>query len=123
MVKAIFIVLMGILALYDSKRMIIPNIIVLPAIAIGIYLTGNWQAALLIFMVGVFMYNFNNSKNLWAGGDVKLMTMIGAFLGFYVIPIIALTFGFIKIYRWRMKIVTPIAVAPLSFFVSLLFLL
>lgn len=65
------------LAYFDIKYQLILNVITLPMILIGCMITGFWGWSALMFMVMTYLY----SQNIFAGGDVKLMTMLAAFIG------------------------------------------
>lgn len=82
----IYISILSILAIFDIRKLIIPNWIVLPGIFLGVVLTGNWFWALLLFIIGAVFFNFD----FFCGGDVKLISMVGAFLGhqaFFIVGI------------------------------------
>lgn len=82
-------------ALMDIHSQKIRNIAVIPAIVAGIYLTGNWLWALIMFLISAVDFKFQ----LTIGGDVKLITMLGAFLGFLAIPSLFLAMVFVRWYR------------------------
>ena len=117
MTKIIFLFLMVLIALIDNRIYTIHNGIVIPACFIGCALTGNWLWALFMFMIGSFVY----AKGRMGGGDVKLMGMIGAFLGYKALFVFSATVLIIKLYR-RMRSSLKLACAPFAYFVSLLFL-
>ncbi|MCD6346467.1 MAG: prepilin peptidase [Bacteroidales bacterium] len=139
-VKIIFILVMAALALIDWKTRIVPNLIIFPAMAIGLYFTQNWIWALLMFTIGVILSCYNPSTGVWEfedsdslkmeegnhliyGGDVKLMAMIGIFLGIKAIAVVIFTAIFISIYRCvKYQFYSNLAVTPFAFAVSLLFL-
>jgi len=90
---------MLVLCITDIKWLVIPNVIVIPAIAWGLILTRHWLPALVIFGIAVIFYQ----RKTICGGDVKLLAMVGAFLGWWVLPIFVLTGICIAVYR-RIKI-------------------
>ncbi len=102
------LLLFAILDLVDKK---VPNIAVIPAIGVGIYLTGNWLPALIMFCLGALIY----SKEVWRGGDVKLLTMIGAFLGYPALLVLIVTFSLIKLFRLLRDYRLALPVAPFVF--------
>jgi len=95
MIILLFISIMGGLSLLDIKYYYIPNAIVLPAILVGGLLTGNWIMAVVMFLVGVLFYN----RKKICGGDVKLLAMVGAFLGIWALPAFLLSKLMIHIFR------------------------
>src|SRR3990167_6694423 len=95
MTNHIFILILLTLAIIDYLYFKIPNLIILPAVAIGIYLTGNWLSALIMFFLSAYIYKYN----WWRGGDVKLMALIGAFLGMRAIIILPFTLILLYLYR------------------------
>jgi leader peptidase (prepilin peptidase) / N-methyltransferase len=85
---ALFISSLLIIALIDLDHKIIPNIITLPGIAVGLILSvwilpitplasllGLLAGGVLFYLIAVV------SKGGMGGGDIKLIAMIGAFLG------------------------------------------
>lgn len=116
--KTIFIAICVIISLCDIKKFLIPNWIVLPAIAIGIYLTGNWHWALLMFSIGAVFYRYK----YWAGGDVKMLSMVGAFLGIKTLYILGIFIIIVNIIKIRKAKAEPIALAPYLFASSLIFI-
>lgn len=95
-------------AILDIRTRMIPNIVVLPAIALGIYLTGHWLGALMMFFLGALIY----SKNIWRGGDVKLLTMVGAFIGLPAVFVLIGTFILIYLFRFFRDYHLALPVAP-----------
>ena len=98
-------------AILDIRTRMIPNIVVLPTIALGIYLTGNWLGALMMFFLGALLY----SKNIWRGGDVKLLTMVGAFIGLPAVFVLIGTFALIYLFRIFRDYHLALPVAPFMF--------
>lgn len=107
----IFLIILTVLTIIDYHYFKIPNLIVLPAIGLGIWLTGNWLSAFVMFGLTALIYK----ENWWRGGDVKLMTFIGAFLGIKALFIFALTLIFIYLYRIIKNYTNPLPVTPFSF--------
>ena len=105
----ILFILMTLFTITDIKWFFIPNLIVLPTILIGGCLTNNWLYGALLFMMGAWLYN----KKRWRGGDVKLVCMVGMFLGWLAIPVMFTTMLLTKVYRKiRHDYWNPIPVAP-----------
>jgi leader peptidase (prepilin peptidase)/N-methyltransferase len=84
----ILIALFGI----DLEHQILPNVITLPGIAIGVLLSliapPGWKDALIgVLLGGGVLYAIAGAYYLWRReegmgmGDVKMLAMIGAFLG------------------------------------------
>jgi len=91
----IFLLITVLLTMTDMKSHWIPNIVVIPAIIWGMMLTGYWIWALILFIIGAY---FVHRKRI-AGGDVKLMTLGGAFLGWLGILVFILSYFILRGYR------------------------
>lgn len=84
----------------DLEHQIIPDEISLSGIVIGFVLSfflkgHSWQNALLGIVLGggslllvAYLYQFLTGKDGMGGGDIKLLAMMGAFLGWKAIPFI-----------------------------------
>ena len=118
MVKILFVILMATIALIDKRTFTIHNLVVIPSCLIGCLLTEYWLSALFMFVLGSFIY----SRNKLGGGDVKLMAMLGAFLGYKALFVFAISFLLSKSYRKIKKYKFSLAFAPFVYFTSLLFL-
>jgi prepilin signal peptidase PulO-like enzyme (type II secretory pathway) len=81
------------------KWFYIPNLIVLPCILIGGYLTNNWLWMGILFLIGALMFN----RNKWGGGDVKLLALIGGFMGGWAILSMAISIILLRLYRTFMN--------------------
>ncbi|HBT96816.1 MAG TPA: prepilin peptidase [Desulfobulbaceae bacterium] len=91
-----------VISVIDIHRQIIPDIISLPGIAAGCLfaiVSGHitWQDSLfgILFGGGIFyavagLYQFLRNKEGMGGGDIKLLAMLGAFLGWRSLPFIIL---------------------------------
>lgn len=111
-----FFSLVGIIAIIDFYRHIIPNWIVIPGIIMGIIATGYWHYALIMFLTGALFFY----RSRMCGGDVKLFTMAGAFLGFLSIPVFVLTLVQIRLYRIIKQIQIPLPITPFMLMCSIL---
>ena len=106
-----FLSILLLFAILDICLNKIPNLAVIPAIGIGIYLTGNWLPALIMFCLGALIYQ----EGYWRGGDVKLLAMIGAFFGFPALLVLPITFIFIFLFRTLRDYRLALPVAPFLF--------
>ena len=133
MTEYIFLGLLLVIAILDYVNKRIENFIILPAIIIGLLLTKNWQAVLVMLglSASIFGYHWKCSKcgfeekhwtpfSFWRGGDVKLMCFVGAFLGMKAIIIFLLTLLLIYLYRFIFKRLQTLPVSPFSFVAVLL---
>ena len=133
--NALFVTLIGVLALIDAKKGVVPNLIVLPAIVAGVYFTGYWQAALALAVMGMALFGFSwkcphcgfiesykTPFSFWRGGDVKLMALLGAFLGFKAVLVLLFTLFLILTYRWRKNTKEALPVTPFAFIAMLPFI-
>lgn len=91
----IFVLLMILFCYTDIKYYWIPNLIVLPSILAGCILTGNWLAALIMAILGAYLYN----QEVFCGGDVKLLALAGAFIGVWALLAFILSRAIIWLYR------------------------
>ena len=112
MITIFFFVLMAVFTISDVSDRYIPNYVVLPAIIVGCYLTKNIVPALIMLLIGVALYGFKwkcpecgyveehkTPFSFWRGGDVKLITMTGAFMGILAIPIFIISVIGVFLYR------------------------
>ena len=87
----VFLSSLIVIAFIDARRGIIPDRVSLPILLIGLLLSpfhlGLWEAFLgavtggsLLFLIGTAYYHTTGREGM-GGGDVKLLAMIGAFLG------------------------------------------
>lgn len=98
-----FVASMVVISFIDLDHQIIPDVISLPGIVLGFVLSFavpwlTWQGSLLgillgggsLYLVAQIYYFFTKVEGM-GGGDVKLLAMIGAFLGWKaVLPVIFL---------------------------------
>lgn len=98
-------------AVLDIRYKKIPNIAVIPAIVLGIVLTGYWLPALVMFILTTLIY----IRYYWHGGDVKLFTMLGAFIGGYALIVLVSTLVLIYLFRIIRDYKLALPVAPFVF--------
>ena len=91
-VRLLFACAMIVLFMIDLRHRILPNVITLPGIAAGlvfsVFLPPGWQAAVIgavagggaLFVIAEVYYRIRKVDGLGMG-DVKMLAMIGAFLG------------------------------------------
>lgn len=99
------IILLSLLSYFDIKYKLIPNVVTLPLILIGCLFTGYWLEMIGAFTLMLILY----SENMFAGGDVKLMAMLAAFIGSGIFPVIGLSIGMLILYRFYKQGPTPFA--------------
>jgi leader peptidase (prepilin peptidase)/N-methyltransferase len=90
--RLLFACAMIVLFAIDFRHYILPNVITLPGIVVGfalsVFLPPGWQASLigllagggLLFLIAETYYRVRGIEGLGMG-DVKMLAMIGAFLG------------------------------------------
>ena len=118
MVKIIFLLIGLILIITDTKFYLISNWIVLPAIILGVILARHYYWPMILFSIGAVLFKYK----FWRGGDVKLISMLGAFLGHKAILILGISLALLLIYRKIRNDNRPIPYAPFAIGASLLFL-
>lgn len=120
-----FVAVMAVITAIDCKTFKIPNAIVLPAIVLGVYFTGNlfWAAGMMLIGLACFGFEWTCPRcqyceshkgplSLWRGGDVKLLSMIGAFFGIKALGVLAISYGILILFRRRSGITGSIAFSP-----------
>ena len=110
----IFIALMVVFAITDYKWRWIPNIVIFPALILGCVFTGNWLWMIVMFLIGALLFN----RNYWCGGDVKLLALVGAFVGIWALGIGLLAIVALKAYRGINKGCFTLPYAPFFLFSS-----
>ncbi|MGB3114101.1 MAG: A24 family peptidase, partial [Candidatus Omnitrophota bacterium] len=136
-----------IIVFVDIEKQEVPDVLSLPGIPLGIILVGVsaflsggvvWKALLnsltgvvagggSMFLLG-FMGEMIFRKESLGGGDVKLMAMVGAFLGwklvilaFFMAPVLGLGFGlYMKLFKKR-EMIPYAPYLSLGAFISLLY--
>ena len=98
----IFCAALLVIIFIDIHHQIIPDVISLPGIVIGFLFslvshTVTWQSSLIGLLVGggvlyavAFLYALLRKIDGMGGGDIKLLAMIGAWLGWQALPFIIL---------------------------------
>ncbi len=125
-------------AILDILYKKIPNILVLPLIIIGIYfIHSNFVPALIMLAIGASLFGYINQcphcktelicpkcgyverhitpLSFWRAGDIKMVTCIGAFIGFMAIPVFLISLILNKIFRRITRNNEPLAYAPFLF--------
>lgn len=126
--RLILLLILGIIAGIDWKTHRIYNWIIFPAIGVGCYLTGYWIWAVVTFLALSYI-TFEPELNpcglkRWGGGDVKLFTMIAAFIGGWVIAVLILSELLQKAYfGLRIGAFSAVPVAPFALIATLPFVL
>ena len=95
-------------ALTDILYMRIPNIVMLPALAIAGIMTGNWLWMAVMALFGALLV----SREYWCGGDAKLLALVGAFLTWQAIVVGIGAIALIKAYRHVFSRQGRLPVAP-----------
>ena len=118
LIRILFALLLLYFATTDMDRFIIPNFVILPAIIIGCILTGYWLPALAMFILGACFFE----KEIFRGGDVKLMTLVGAFIGLNSVWAFTLSLIVLVAYRHIKRDWLPLPYAPFIAFSCLFFM-
>lgn len=97
----LFVAALIVITFIDLDHQIIPDVISLPGIVVGFLCSFvipwlSWSDSLLGILLGggslylvAFLYEFLTKKEGMGGGDIKLLAMLGAFLGWKaILPII-----------------------------------
>lgn len=108
MKEILFVSLLLWIVISDIRTMTIPDIAIFIGLCLGVYF--NRELAVLGFAVGfVSMYLVNAIgyrifyRDCYGGGDIKLMGMVGAFMG------------------WKVALLTFLIAPILSFFLGMIF--
>jgi len=97
----------------------IPNWIVLPGIVLTMFMTSNFLGPLVMAVIGVFVY-----KSMLIGeGDVKLLILLGAFLGINAVIPFTISMGLIYLFRKIKREKGVLPYAPFMFIAGLPFIL
>lgn len=114
----VFFSTMVLLSILDISENRIPNWIVIPMTIIIASALKTWPPAIVSFIGSALLYK----EGIWAGGDVKLSAMVGAFLGWIGVIVIPLTIILILCYRkYRAGFGCSLPVAPFMTVASAIF--
>ena len=95
-VRLLFASALIVLFAIDLEHQILPDVITLPGIAVGLaaslaFPPGVWDAVLgavlgggVLFAIGEAYYRYSGQEGM-GGGDVKMLAMVGAFLGWKLV--------------------------------------
>jgi leader peptidase (prepilin peptidase)/N-methyltransferase len=134
LVMAPFVTFLVVLAFIDMDHRILPNIITLPGMAAGVVLSfGPWPPRPIDSFIGLlagggflylvaWLYMITRKKEGMGMGDVKLLGMIGAFLGWIALPVTILSaslIGSVVGVTWARVKKQPVMEFPVPFGVFL----
>lgn len=111
------IILLTIIAIIDIKTFKILNIMVYPAILVGVLYTGFFLQTISAFIVMALLLKDKEKQwglLRWSGGDVKLFLLIAAFKGWLFLPAIIGTELLIRLYRLKFNHHNVLPVAPFA---------
>lgn len=103
------VILSAIASVTDLKTNEIPHHIIIGGLIALFYgwimgFLGNiWLGLILGFIMGTVLY----AIGLWAGGDVKLLAVIGGFKGWDIIPYTIVLLSLVIIYYGVLKVINP----------------
>ncbi len=121
-----FLLTISILTITDLNDNIIPNWLIYPAIAIGCFLTHNWIWAIGMFILGMFLHKdcpVGITTDRIESGDVKLLSMIGAYLGYGSIFVVILGYLLYLSYKKLTQIKDMIPLAPILLVSSIVYII
>lgn len=107
LIYLVFCAAMLVITFIDLDHMIIPDIISLPGIAMGFAVSFvsnhmDWEQSLMGILLGgglfyavAFIFCLITKKEGMGGGDIKLLAMIGAFLGWQAVLFVIFTSAFV----------------------------
>lgn len=103
------------IAYFDFVAKVIPNWIVIPGIVAGLILGGHYFWCAFMFAILAVEY----SLGMMGGGDVKLFSMFGAFLGIKALFVFLLTLLFMRWFvginrKYKMVRIGKMPVAPFA---------
>ncbi|HCE04189.1 MAG TPA: hypothetical protein DEQ98_13230 [Acidobacteria bacterium] len=127
-IRLLFVSAMIVLFVIDLQHRILPNVITLPGIAVGllasVFFEPGWRAALIgvaagggvLWVVGEAYFRIRGEEGM-GFGDVKMLAMVGAFLGWQLMLVTLLIASFagsiigggmIAVDRGNMKYALPL---------------
>ncbi len=123
MINLILILLLLCFCFTYIKYRIISNWIILPAIILGAIVTKHYFWPLILFGLTAFDYWLGFMR----GGDVKLFSMIGSFIGGYAVIALLLSIFLIRWYigyfkKWNIKIKNGLPMSPFALLSTLIIL-
>ena len=112
----VFILIMVVLSITDLSDNIIPNWIIYPAIITGCIMTHYWVWAIVMFGVGLLFHKdcvIKIGQDKISDGDVKLFSLMGAFLGLGSLIVLVLSYLIFIAYKKCTHIKDMIPLAPI----------
>jgi len=120
-----YVALMMILAAFtysDIKYFLLPNVLMFSAMFFGCAITGFYIPCAVAF-ISVALICEHGKVIRWQGGDVKLIAMVAAFIGWLFIPVAILTHLFVNLYRRVRNCNVGLPLAPFVSVATLIVLL
>ena len=122
----VFLIIMAVLSITDLSDNIIPNWIIYPAIVVGCIMTHYWIWALLMFGIGLLLHKdcvIGILPDKISDGDVKLFSLLGAFLGIGSLIVLVLSYLIFIAYKRFTHIKDMIPLAPILTVASIVYII
>lgn len=108
MLNLFLLIVLFILTGYDVRKWKIPNAIVLPAIVIAVFLSQQYTPLCVVFILGAMLF----SRGSIGGGDVKVLALTAAVLGWAGLAVFVGSFLFLNMYRRVSDNFNPLPLMP-----------
>lgn len=116
MIYVLLLILVA-LSVYDWRYRIIPNAVTLPGIVLGAWLGGSyaWMGLMAgfipIYVLAALYFHIHGKEGI-GGGDVKLLAMVGAFVGWHGILVVQIVAALLAIHVGRFLKCKAVPFAP-----------